>query len=125
MSAPLSLEGLLELAGKATPFSSGSVIYTHATRMVDDTERGFVCEMSAGSGDEAMGEFIAACSPEAVRALVRVAQCAKARMNFAESFTCVAEESLVDLPRHTSWDHLKELDDELRAALGGIEGVVR
>lgn len=50
-------------------------------------------------------------------ALLAVVKAAKARMEFANNFTCVAEESVVDRPRSPQWDRLEDLDNALRASL--------
>jgi hypothetical protein len=107
---PLSLEGLLELAGKATtgpymvkryaPFPGG-IEWVAGN---DDAE--------SASMTLANAEYFAACSPEVVRALVRLAQCAKA-----------LDDGLLDMG--DSYRAPAVLCEALNEALGGIEGVVK
>jgi hypothetical protein len=116
---PLSLEGLLELAGKATtgPYMVKRYGNDWAADVVAPFPGGI--EWVAGSDDAesasmtlANAEYFAACSPEVVRALVRLAQCAKA-----------LDDGLLDMG--DSYRAPAVLCEALNEALGGIEGVVK
>ena len=77
-----------------------------------------------GQNQEANAAFIATCNPHLILALCELAMAAEARMDFANNFTCVAEESGVGQPRHSAWDRLEELDKNLRAKLAAVRGVM-
>ena len=87
----------------------------------DENGLPFHATVDMGTKDDAA--FIASCSPRLVLALCELAMVAEARMDFANSFTCVAEVSGVDQPRHSTWDRLEELDKALRAKLAAVRGV--
>ncbi len=75
----MNLLDLTRLAEGATKFTSGSTIYRE-DGMVDDTERGFICEMVGNPMSEwnqALGPFVAAANPQMVLRLLAVVKAAE------------------------------------------------
>jgi hypothetical protein len=117
MSAPLSLEGLLAVCDAATPGPwlveraeswHGQHVMAGSVMVADVPMFGSTCTADC--------DLIAACSPEVVRALVRVAQAALAERK--------ERRSMDEFWTEDKSDQYDIASEELTAALGGIEGVV-